>query len=98
MVCFSPERFRAGIADVSSVSPRRSRLDYTPNLTGEKHTISTLVDQTHIQLTHQRSKNRIFFKTSLVVLNLQVGLQQVKPSKPFTGINLHLKLKNERVR
>ena len=25
-------------------------LSYTPNLTGVKHTISTIVDQTHIQL------------------------------------------------
>ena len=33
-------------------------------LTGEKHTISTFVDQTHIQRTRPRSK-AVFLKTSL---------------------------------
>ena len=53
---------------------RRSRrwanaqnVNYTPNLTGEKHTIPTLADQTHIQLTCQRRKTQFIFKTSLPV-------------------------------
>ena len=35
---------------------------YSPNLTGEKHTISTLVDQTHFQFTHQYRKKQLFSK------------------------------------
>ena len=36
-----------------------------------KLTISTLIDQTHIQLTHQcRKKNSSFFKTNFSVTNL----------------------------
>ena len=53
---------------------RRSRrranarnVSYTPNLTGEKHTIPTFADQTHIQLTCQRRKTQFIFKTSLPV-------------------------------
>ena len=45
MVCFSPVGFDALL------------LYYTSNPTGEKHTISTFVDQTRIQLTCQRRKN-----------------------------------------
>ena len=41
-------------------------VSYTPYPTGEKHIISTFVDQTRIQLTRQRRKNS-FFKTSLTV-------------------------------
>ena len=41
---------------------------YTPYPTGKKHTISTSVDQTHIQLTRPHSKI-FFFKTSLPVKN-----------------------------
>ena len=37
--------------------------------TGDKHTISTFVDQTHIQRTRPRRKT-VFFKTSLRVLLL----------------------------
>ena len=37
--------------------------------TGEKHTISTFVDQTHIQCTRPRRKKAVFFKTSLPVLS-----------------------------
>ena len=36
-------------------------ISYTSNPTGENNTISTLVDQTHIQLTRERRKNRGFF-------------------------------------
>ena len=43
----------------------RTLVSYTPNPTGEKHTISTFVDQTRIQLTRQRRKKQLFFKTSL---------------------------------
>ena len=44
-------------------------VSYTPNLTSEKRTISTLVDQTRIQLTRQRrKKNRLFFEKSLPAL------------------------------
>ena len=42
-------------------------VSYTPYPTGEKHTISTFVDQTHIQLTRQHRKKTSFFKTSLTV-------------------------------
>ena len=34
-------------------------VSYTPNPTGEKHTISTFVDQTRIQLTRQRRKKQL---------------------------------------
>ena len=34
----------------------------TPYPTGEKHTISTFVDQTHIQRTRPHRKNRVFFQ------------------------------------
>ena len=40
----------------------------TPNLTGEKHIISNIVDQTHIQLTRKRRKNIFFQNLSSSVL------------------------------
>ena len=39
---------------------------YTPNLTGEKHIISTIVDTIYIQLTRLLIKS--FFRVSLLVL------------------------------
>ena len=62
------------VADVSSVSSsseltRRANarnVGYTPNHTGEKHTISSFVDQSRIQFTRQFRKTA-FFKTSLSV-------------------------------
>ena len=43
-------------------------VSYTPNLTGEKHTISTLlIKPILIQFTRQRRENWVFFKTSLPV-------------------------------
>ena len=35
-------------------------VSYTPNLSGEKPTISTLIDQTYIQITRQRRKKLVF--------------------------------------
>ena len=49
-----------------------ANVSYTPNLTGEKRTISTLIDQTFIQLTHQRRKNPSFFKTNFSVIQTQM--------------------------
>ena len=49
MVCFSPVRFDVQLT-FRALYLRRS--NYTSNLTGEKHTISTLVDQTHIDKTY----------------------------------------------
>ena len=37
-------------------------VSYTSNPTGEKHTTSTFVNQTRIQLTRQPRKNRVFFQ------------------------------------
>ena len=71
------------LADVSSVSPSSEQTEgavcsdegltletsakhHTP-CTGDKHTISTFVDQTHIQRTRPRRKT-VFFKTSLRAL------------------------------
>ena len=56
------------VADALSVSlsseqtgsANARNVSYTPYPTGEKHTISTFVDQTRIQLTHQRRKNSFF--------------------------------------
>ena len=56
--------------DISSVSPSRllqrrangRNVSYTPYPTGEKHTISTFVDQTRIQLTRQSRKKSFFSK------------------------------------
>ena len=70
------------LADVSSVSPsseqsavfsdERLTLETSAKhhipCTGEKHTISTLVDQTHIQRTRPRRKT-VFLKTSFSAIN-----------------------------
>ena len=42
-------------------------VSYTPNHSGQKQTISTLVDKTHIQRTLQRRKDSFCFKTNLPV-------------------------------
>ena len=61
------------LADASSVSPsseqtlETSAKHHTLYPTGDKHTISTFVDQTHIQRTHPRRQNSFLFKTSLPV-------------------------------
>ena len=61
------------VADISSVSPSSEQsavcllhrrvnarnVGYTPYPTGEKHTISTFVDQTCIQRTRLRGKNSL---------------------------------------
>ena len=46
MVCFSPERFGVKLTFQPSLLRRRANAQNscTPNLAGEKHTISTLVD------------------------------------------------------
>ena len=42
-------------------------VSYTPYPTDEKHSLSTFVDQTYIQLTRRRKKT-FFFQTSLPIL------------------------------
>ena len=66
MVCLSPV----------ACSDERLTLETsakTPYLTGDKHNISTFVDETYIQRTCPRRKT-VFFKTSLpVIKNLILG-------------------------
>ena len=75
---------------------RRSRLlrrranarniSYTPYPTGEKHTISTFVDQTRTQLTHQRRNRQFLSKTSLPVL-LKMDAQVLRTGSGQNGLN-----------
>ena len=54
---------------ISGYSPgggQGTPISHTPYPTGDKHTISTFVDQTHIQRIRPRRKT-VFFKTSLRV-------------------------------
>ena len=52
MVCFSPVGYACGIWCIAHIPQ------------ANKHTISTFVNQTHIQCTRPRRKT-VFFKTSL---------------------------------
>ena len=47
-------------------------VSYTRNLTSKKHTISTFVDQTYIQITHKHRENAAF-KTIGLPLNRRQG-------------------------
>ena len=64
-------------------------VSYTSNPTGEKYTISTFVDQTHIQKSRQRRKNRVFFKTSLPVFT---HVQSRCQGSSWTNVALVLEL------
>ena len=71
-------------------------VSYTPNLTGEKHNLSTLVDQTHIQLTRRCMQKSFFFK---IVFHWQwtvvrYDISYYKWHRPVTLVKLRIHSKN----
>ena len=70
------------LADVSNVSPSSEQT---------RHTISTFVDQTHIQCTRPRIKTVFFFKTSLAVFCLnEAGLNTGSVHLKRVGISRYI--------
>ena len=64
VVCFSPARI--------GVQPSFRELSLRHSLQCENHTISSIVDQTHIPLTRQKRKKEFFF-SKLLFLYFNVG-------------------------